>query len=598
MWSLIVLLPVYSTVDTGLVNWDRYTLMNLQAGSITYWPRLWVTAIVFYVFAAYFCQLLYTEYQNFSNLRLMFLGKDDPKDDPDTHPQTYYTVMCESLPPELRSVEKLAMHFEELFPGEVYTVELALDLRELNGLICRRRDIQNKLEKAIALYNVIAPKRPLCSIRTRGVQFNMFDYGKEDNDDSVFSFFAQFIAPDRYGYEKLDAINYYTARLRELNDECKALQSKCFEKSKDMDKDIQRKLKNKFDTRAAEAMEHIGNASRNLIENMSSEKGNWMTSWLFGEEQNIANQRALRKAAMGTSVLDDGIDDLMASNKKMQSSSIPKGMTPKKAGVGSERARPKSEVQYDHVDNPLHAHTLENDERESENTAQTNAHQYTAVTEFEEIENPLHRGDVDSLDNPVPPSTSPPAPTSHETIDKEQKQEQDQGDGKDIEMGTSEVDVVGRRLSSTEDDAELASVMWEQRPDNAHKTTSHSQPSSRGVSPSSAAPTPPPATELKTILPIKQATPNFSAHKTLDAEAEAEDAIENLEEGNSTQYGHHRTASVSSQASGVTSNQISKQQHNRRRSSLRSLLWGGGRRLRKLFRRKSRISRWGFHQGC
>lgn len=69
--------------------------------------RLWAAAIFSYVFAAYFCQLLYAEYNNFSIRRLQYLVQADPDSalaDPDTPPQTYYTVMVERIPPHLKYV--------------------------------------------------------------------------------------------------------------------------------------------------------------------------------------------------------------------------------------------------------------------------------------------------------------------------------------------------------------------------------------------------------------------------------------------------------------------------------------------------------------
>jgi hypothetical protein len=71
-----VLLPTYCTVPTHLTEWDKYTLMNVLAGSDE-GPkyRLWVTAIFGYVYAAYFCQLLFTEYHNFSLQRLHYLAQ-------------------------------------------------------------------------------------------------------------------------------------------------------------------------------------------------------------------------------------------------------------------------------------------------------------------------------------------------------------------------------------------------------------------------------------------------------------------------------------------------------------------------------------------
>lgn len=68
-------------------------------------PRLWVSAFFGYIFAAYFCQLLYLEYNNFSVRRLQYLVQadlDGENLDPDTPPQTYFTVMLENIPSNLR----------------------------------------------------------------------------------------------------------------------------------------------------------------------------------------------------------------------------------------------------------------------------------------------------------------------------------------------------------------------------------------------------------------------------------------------------------------------------------------------------------------
>jgi hypothetical protein len=74
--GLVVLLPTYSTVPSPLEQWDKYTLMNVLAGPDE-GPRyrLWVTAVLGYVYAAYFCQLLFTEYHNFSLQRLHYLAQ-------------------------------------------------------------------------------------------------------------------------------------------------------------------------------------------------------------------------------------------------------------------------------------------------------------------------------------------------------------------------------------------------------------------------------------------------------------------------------------------------------------------------------------------
>lgn len=75
--------------------------------------RLWVPAVFAYFFTGYICHLFYREYQGFVKKRLEYLVRGDM----DTHQQTYYTLMVENLPPNLRSAPKLKAFFETLFPG-------------------------------------------------------------------------------------------------------------------------------------------------------------------------------------------------------------------------------------------------------------------------------------------------------------------------------------------------------------------------------------------------------------------------------------------------------------------------------------------------
>lgn len=247
--------------------------------------RLWVTAVFGYVLAAYFCQLMYVEYQNFSRQRLHYLAQADlgkESDHPETLPQKYYTVMIERIPAHLRSAEKLYEYFEELFPGDVFTVEVALDLRGLNSLISQRKRIRDKLEKAIALY-VTTAQRPTVSIKTGAITiFPDESIGLPSGVDVVgwISFLQKWIAPERFGFEKLDSINYYTAKLVELNQKTKEMQEKCFEVSKTTDKDVQRKLKNKYDTRAAAAVEKVTRHGSRFFKSVKKEGG--LEGLLFG----------------------------------------------------------------------------------------------------------------------------------------------------------------------------------------------------------------------------------------------------------------------------------------------------------------------------
>lgn len=144
-WGLLVLVPTYSSANYSK-KWDRFAISNLLAAGEGYKYRLWVSALFGYIFSAYFCQLLYAEYNNFSVRRLQYLVQSDPDTsitDPDTPPQKYYTVMIERIPSHLRSAKELTKFFEKMFPEDVYTVEIALDLSELNSKCKERKTVSS-----------------------------------------------------------------------------------------------------------------------------------------------------------------------------------------------------------------------------------------------------------------------------------------------------------------------------------------------------------------------------------------------------------------------------------------------------------------------
>lgn len=95
-------------------RWNKYTLANVVDSHASDWgKKLWLPAIMSYVFVSYACYLLYVEYQHFVLKRLEYLIEGDP----DTQTQTHYTVMVENIPVEVRSGPQLKTFFERLFPG-------------------------------------------------------------------------------------------------------------------------------------------------------------------------------------------------------------------------------------------------------------------------------------------------------------------------------------------------------------------------------------------------------------------------------------------------------------------------------------------------
>lgn len=223
-WGLAVLVPVYGSSSGKNCGWSKFTLANVPNDYKA--TELWAPTILAYIFAAYFCQVMHAEYLNFLEKRVQYLIVGDPS----TPLQAYYTVMVERIPGSLRSVPKLRAFFENLFPDDVYHVELASDLGVLDALISDRRTVRGKLEKAIANWKAtdIRPTvllsedlyasspEPLLPVKFRG-----WDIGAIRSS-------LRTLLTGACGLVDIDAIEHYSCVLAALNETVLVKQSKYF----------------------------------------------------------------------------------------------------------------------------------------------------------------------------------------------------------------------------------------------------------------------------------------------------------------------------------------------------------------------------------
>ena len=102
--------------------------------------------------------------------------------------------------------------------GEVYFVEIALDLTDLNKLNDERKAVRDRLEQSIAFYEA-TNTRPLVYIQTGNLTLFPDDTTgmPADTEETFESFLQKLVAPELYGFENMDALTYYTDRLLELN---------------------------------------------------------------------------------------------------------------------------------------------------------------------------------------------------------------------------------------------------------------------------------------------------------------------------------------------------------------------------------------------
>jgi hypothetical protein len=219
----VLLLPVYVRANDeyhSYVDWNKFTIANIRDDDSA--SSLWIPAILAYIYAIYFCNLVYTEYKNFVQKRIEYLNNGDP----DTPPQTYYTCMVERIPPGLRSAPSLNGFFEKIFPGDIYAVEVALDLYELDRVVLQRRQTRDRLEKLIAEWKS-KDIRPTLLVSTEFYK---------DMPESITLYPLQtnwFIRC--CGYHYYDAIDHYSRVLGMLNDNVLSLQNVYFQQMQKLD---------------------------------------------------------------------------------------------------------------------------------------------------------------------------------------------------------------------------------------------------------------------------------------------------------------------------------------------------------------------------
>lgn len=203
-FGLVILIPVYESADAGLAHWAKYTMANIKDDYKA--ERLWTPVIFAYFFAMFYCQMLHNEYGNFVKRRIAFLSEEHQ----DIAAQTYYTVMIEKIPNTLRSGPVLKEFFDSVFPGEVFTVELILKLKDLDRLNDRRKAVCVNLERSLAsLEN--EKQRPTLFVKKTDILSDQLDESHASTTTCMTSIYNCF------GYIVTDAIDYHTDELKTLN---------------------------------------------------------------------------------------------------------------------------------------------------------------------------------------------------------------------------------------------------------------------------------------------------------------------------------------------------------------------------------------------
>jgi hypothetical protein len=208
-YSSAILFPVYYNNSNISIGINSITMANIKLGD----NSLWASFISIWLFTLFFLYLFYKEYENFSKLRQNFMVNGDP----DIPKQKLYSIMVENIPKRYQSSKQLKLLFEGLFPGEIETARIALDIKPLVHICDARRKNIIKLETIIATYEASnSVKLPTLSLLNNPAVINKM-LGHTDVDAIQFcateaQFFNQKFAILQREAEKVDLMsnNIYT----------------------------------------------------------------------------------------------------------------------------------------------------------------------------------------------------------------------------------------------------------------------------------------------------------------------------------------------------------------------------------------------------
>jgi len=176
VYGLLVLVPLNSFGNGGELSlFNIMTLSNISNES----PKMWAHVVGIYLLTAITMWQLVIEFRCYTRLRHEFLRR---------RRAMFRSVLVEEVPTQLRSQVNLRAYFEKLYPNQVREVFLCQHLETLQKLVDRRENVLAKLEHAM--------------------------FKRQKLNKTVFAWVWA-----RCRVRKVEAVEYYQAALKELNDE-------------------------------------------------------------------------------------------------------------------------------------------------------------------------------------------------------------------------------------------------------------------------------------------------------------------------------------------------------------------------------------------
>ncbi|KAF2089603.1 DUF221-domain-containing protein [Saccharata proteae CBS 121410] len=235
-FALIVIKPVHDRYpDTSKGTLKNHTHTDDVIPRTDY---LWMYLVFAYLFTGLATYLIVSQTRKIIEVRQEYLGSQTTITD--------RTIRLSGIPPELRSEEKIKEFVEALGIGRVESVSLCRNWKELDDLMVRRMRNLRRLEEAMTVkYGARRVERnletlPISQPSPPGPGFDSYE---DDEGSHLIGGVHNHVMPYSrqrpvirlwYGrlkcrYRKVDAIDFYSEKLRRLDEEIVALRKKEFE---------------------------------------------------------------------------------------------------------------------------------------------------------------------------------------------------------------------------------------------------------------------------------------------------------------------------------------------------------------------------------
>jgi hypothetical protein len=252
-FALAVIKPVHDTHKEGKKvpppddeSYDRLEVrgtFSVLAAEYEYaTDYLWMYLVFVYLFTGLIMYLIVSETRRIIDIRQEYLGSQTTITD--------RTIRLSGIPQELRSEDKIKEFIEDLQIGNVESVTLCKNWKELDRKVVKRHTILRKLEEAWTVH--LGSHRVERSLETLPIvqpaPRQAADDSHGDGEETTHLIRRVDRGPNdlapyarrrptmklRYGrfklrYKVVDAIDYYEEKLRRMDDEIRALRKKDFE---------------------------------------------------------------------------------------------------------------------------------------------------------------------------------------------------------------------------------------------------------------------------------------------------------------------------------------------------------------------------------